>query len=138
MTDRPSIVEFLRARLDEDDRSARWMDHFNIDDGGYYSCPAVHTEPYGDDLPWGEDACDCHLEKHRKRALAEVEAKRWILDTLVPEVEDMDETIHQQFCGATYPDAHHYITVALLRQMALLYADHPDYDPDWAPDKAVT
>lgn len=59
--------------------------------------------------------------RHRERMLREVEAKRRILD------------LHQRGafpdcreCGNDYP----CVTVRLL---ALMYADHPDYDEEWRP-----
>jgi len=93
MTGRPSITEFLRARLDEDQQRADRMDHRNIDDGGYYSCPATRSEAWGD-LPTD---CDCNLEARRKRALAEVEAKRGVVDWCIEVIGDRDLSTYDQF-----------------------------------------
>lgn len=73
------VVSGLLAKLDEEEAAANRMGHANPDDGGYYSCPAVHTEPYGD-LPWGEDACDCGLKQRRESVLRLCQAHRDIVN----------------------------------------------------------
>jgi hypothetical protein len=59
------------------------------------------------------------------RVLAECQAKRRIVDTCVPRVEitDMGSADRQFIPGP--PD------MALLRLLALPYADHPDYRSEW-------
>jgi hypothetical protein len=78
----PDLVSDLLAKLDEEEAAANRMGHANPDDGGYYSCPAVHTEPYGD-LPWGEDACDCGLKQRREAILRLCRAHRDLIDMYV-------------------------------------------------------
>lgn len=124
-----TIIEFLRTRLDEDEQVARkagpppWrFGDMQIRDA-QGDLVVKHT--------WPQEAE--HIARwDPARVLAEVDAKRWMLDTLVPEVEDMDETLHQEFCGRDRPDAHSYIAAQLLARLAQLYTDHPDYDPAWA------
>lgn len=76
------LVSRLLAAIEEVERRANTQGHRNPDDGGYYSCPAVHTEPYGD-LPWGEDACDCGLAERRADALRLCQAHRDIVAAYV-------------------------------------------------------
>ena len=75
------VVDFLRARLDEDEAVAR-------------KAPA--------------------------RVLREVEAKRRIIQEHVDQVE-MDDPCVPIVAGERP-----------LRHLAAVYADHPDYDPEWA------
>lgn len=84
--DQPTLVEFLRARLDEDEQMARaageegsrWTDHYgsvhaeDTDDPGV---PVVYNEG----RPTDEQAA--HIARHDPaRVLAEVEAKRRIIE----------------------------------------------------------
>lgn len=128
MTD---LVEFLRARLDEDERIARG----EITRREVWQSKLDQMRRFGEMVGVGLiDYDELGAPGDPARVLVEVETKRWIIDALVPEVEDMDETIHQEFCGAANPDAHNYIAAQLLQRMAQIYADHPDYDPAWAPE----
>lgn len=96
MTD---LVEFLRARLDEDVEQVR---------------------------NWG---CDCLVEGFtasdhgvscQVRVLAEVEAKRRILELKPPNSKFSD---YDGGCRSTWED--------VLWELAQPYADHPDFDPAW-------
>jgi len=127
MTD---LVEFLRARLDEDERIARariegsdWMD--------FERCKDIH-HPHADYLP--------HFNPYR--VLAEVEAKRRIID-LHGESKYITNRYDCNICtdngvtndqdsGETFaePEAWPCRTIRLL---ALPYSDHPDYQQEWRP-----
>lgn len=95
------IVEFLRARLDEDEREAkvcldRWA-----------------TEGHGTRRRWD-------------RQLREVEAKRRVLYTC--------DTATRMWLHARteeYADGVADPGDTILRALAAVYADHPDYDPAW-------
>ncbi|MDT9688182.1 DUF6221 family protein [Streptomyces sp. P9(2023)] len=98
------LIAFLRARLDEDEQTAR-----AASDGWYLYDPeqAIAFVPVEDTQ---------HIARHTPaRVLAEVDAKRRILNDLWggPDHEDMW--------------AHH------IRLLALPYADHPDYRDEWRP-----
>lgn len=69
---------------------SRWQ-HDDPDDGGYYCCPALRTEPLGDLGPesFGEENCTCGVRARRAK---------------------------------------------ILRLLALPYADHPDYLAEWKPE----
>jgi hypothetical protein len=99
------LIAFIRARLDDDERGAP-SEHYNPDEGGYYSCPAARDEGYG------KGDCLCGLAEKRRRALAEVDAKRRILEWLTP----VDRT---------------GMAAVLLRTLALPYASHTDFRAEW-------
>lgn len=110
------LVAFLRARLDEDaarqqDRFERWhhRDCESLPDGNY---PTF--------------ACDCGVPA---RALADVQAKRALLDEHVSSQQTLD--------AIDYPDMQDVGRVAgletALQYEALPYSNHPDYREDWRP-----
>ncbi len=113
------LVQFLRARLDEDERTARRAgDSFRqIGETGVI----VATE--------GDRAEECasanwagvaeHIARHDPaRVLAEVEAKRRVIGRMVN---------HATVMGAD--EVHGDV----LRSLALPFADHPDYRAEWRP-----
>lgn len=100
------LVEFLRARLDEEQAEAEKL--ADVDD--YPLDPwEIKREETGE---WNSYA---YLRISKARALAEVEAKRRMIDDTWggPDHQDMWE--------------HH------MRLLALPYRDHPDYQKEWAP-----
>lgn len=101
-----SLVEFLRARLDEDEAAAKaWL-------------------PFGNP----DDAARAHIARHDPaRVLAEVEAKRRIIDLHGAEPHE---------CVAWdgdlgLPCTCYEVDCPTLLLLALLYASHPDYDEAW-------
>lgn len=102
MTD---VVEFLRARLGEDDGPPTGPEH-------RYG----HTDACD---WWGDNPgyCTCN---GRRRAWREVEAKRAILK----EIESRDDFNPEMWGMARLP-------TRTLLALASVYADHPDYDPEW-------
>ncbi|WP_377274356.1 DUF6221 family protein [Peterkaempfera sp. SMS 1(5)a] len=129
-------MAFLRARLDDDEQTARaaggrgqqaWETDFSGEDPlGLPSWPAVVR--YTTDgrlrgavahLPVMEERSEdrmAHIARHDpRRVLAEVDAKRRIIAEY--EANSVDEwPLFPLFC------------------LALPYASHPDYRPEWAPD----
>lgn len=104
------LVEFLRARLDEDERVATVL---------------------GDDMrqswaiPEDESVAVIHMHRHAPaRVLAEVDAKRRLLD-----LHSAEEGQHPDFC---WHDKHE-LPCPTLRLLALPYAGRPDYRPEWRP-----
>lgn len=129
------LVEFLRARLAEDERAARaatpgpWIAHKYID----YDCDfeatigtgaGVHeqTNIVGHGYEGGgvqklDDAR--FIARHDPaRVLREVEAKRRLVDRYAWLRE------HGDTGGAAW----------VLPLLAAAYADHPDFRPEWAPE----
>lgn len=118
-TDGMTLVEFLRARLDEDEASARAASP------GRWTATGTRVERGSDTLarlaiPSGmyptRRADAEHIARWDPvRVLAEIEAKRHILRLLEPPT-DVD-----WFCEE------------IAAVMAQPYADHPDYDEAWRP-----
>lgn len=112
-----SIVEFLRARLDEDEAAAR--EAIAIRKRDYAHQPWVNDPDYTfkawDDYPSGV------IMAGPERVLREVEAKRRIVDDYrVPTLDD---------CQTDWDTPPPLWT---LHALASVYADHPDYDPEWS------
>lgn len=120
------LVQFLRARLDEDEQAARRAgDSFRqIGETGVI----VATE--------GDRAEECasanwagiaeHIVRHDPaRVLAEVEAKRELLADYERFVAE-----RRRMMGGwdSYPEPSPVLTA-----FATVYADHPDYRPEWRP-----
>lgn len=117
------LVEFLRARLDEDEALAReappgpW--HIGNAVDPTQPC-SVHTFPgvrlVADGLNW---LVAEHIAHHNPaRVLAEVEAKRQMLDQHVGYYGTGDDS--------SWP-------VRVLTLLALPYTSHPDYREEWKP-----
>ena len=114
------LVTFLLARLDEDEATLRQP-------------PGPHSDYHGSD-PYGafSPSCPACLAgwPGRRRALAEVEAKRRIVNLHRPEVFEDEPAeafcTHDQRTSGLWP-------CPTMRLLALPYADHPDYDETWRP-----
>jgi hypothetical protein len=126
------LVEFLRARLIEDETTALAADGDSIEaiplyEGvGYLTLRGDHADRYTGELP--ATLAD-HVARHDPaRILSEVRAKRRILAEVVPEIDGMEDRIDGEW-GAGDPAERE--SMALLRLLALPYADHPDYRAEW-------
>ena len=118
------IVEFLRARLDEDEAMAR---------DAYYDGQrwvpeeeaVVAADRDLDPLLFLDRKRDAQHAAHwsPERVLREVEAKRRIVDEIA-QCHDYDPKI-EMWGMARLP-------ARTLLALASTYADHPDYDPEWA------
>ncbi|MFD8949449.1 DUF6221 family protein [Streptomyces xanthophaeus] len=165
------LVQFLRARLNEDEAPARgtgtplnWHQGPHSDDPDWTDAetvlmwPPEHHTPYEQDKHWrGLDAREsglaAHIARHDPaRILAEVTAKRKVIGQLeamphyawdgrdeygCPKVMPAEEWARgmagvPQDCSCGR-DAH---VTSVLRLLALPYASHPNYRPEWAPDQA--
>ena len=142
-----TLTEFLTARLDEDEEVARraspggWRygDVESVAGGTLYDetrriADIIYENPEDHDGYWTRhllepeaDANGAHIARHDPaRVLAEVEAKRRIVEAWVRADE----------AAGSYPGTDAGIEMGLHEAIALLalpYADHPDYDPDWKP-----
>lgn len=130
------LLEFLRARLDEDEQVARAAMR-KASDANWTSgdlCDSICAGNSGDYVvvgPYGylADELKAYLVMNDPaRVLTEVEAKRRILD-LIPEINNIDRLVESEWGSgpewATVMDR-------LLRLMALPYVSHPDYSPVWS------
>jgi len=149
-----SLVEFLLARIEEDEASARaavgndgpptWLE--DDTDGVYGVRPDVdwdevcqsHTYGVPNECDFNPTACGIsmtddlvlehararHIARHDPaRVLAECAAKRQIL----ADHEPYDGT---ELCGG-HDGRHTVEQCALRRVLAMPYAGHPDYNPEW-------
>lgn len=121
------LVEFLLARITEDEEEARFHpDAVNWPDGvtpigGLYTW-------VGRDGSYGTGITEEHL-------LAECEAKRRIIEEHGPSV-NYGEFWACSACGELDDVgdwAPVYLPCQTLRLLSLPYADHPDYDAEWRP-----
>ncbi|MFF1416541.1 DUF6221 family protein [Streptomyces sp. NPDC058280] len=137
------LVEFLRARYDEDAEAARkaaeghggtpaWRPEV-LADPDYPAQPVLHIGDRtilaglpGDEDPFRADEL-VHIARHDPaRILREIDAKRRALDHY--------EEFRGFAKGGTAPFRLAAGAVAMQIQiMALPYGDHPDYREDWRP-----
>lgn len=135
------LTAFLLARIAEDEQIARearqyspppWTAVDSAISGGMVCCDhdPMHSDPEEEDTyvagcEHRHDA-DFIARWDPDRALAEVEARRQILDLYEVQLTKSAENSMEEDCAWTLGPV-----VALL---ALPYADHPDYRPEWAPE----
>lgn len=115
MTAESPIVAFLNARYDEDEQAAR-----RAGTHCWHECDDGDLE-FHDRFAW-------------ERVLREVEAKRRILDDMVPVLDDLNEIAYGEGQAARRPgrpgeymDQEREPTLHLLRLLALPHEGHPDY-----------
>lgn len=122
------LVDFLRARLDEDETVAReaggesWPMPERV---GYENLESVSGEVvmYGDS--WRDDMGP-HIARHDPaRVLADVEAKRRIVDRYAKIAAGNGETTELAF--------HEQGLFEAVLYLASAYAYHPDYSEEWKP-----
>ena len=113
-----TLVEFLRARLDEDEEVARETRRFEQ--------RVPHTER------WFASHGNAITSMAPHRAVAEVDAKRRIIDEHEPSGNYVYRDDGTPACG-TCGDYTVEWPCDTLKLFALPYADHPDYDPAWRP-----
>lgn len=121
-----NITDFLRARLDEDEQTARgaeapqWVSYeqdCDVHVGGRPDGP--HVALLGRSSWEGVVGNAAHIARHDPaRVLREVKAKRRVIGRLNSHAAVMGE------------DEMHRDVLSIL---AAVYADHPDYNPDWRP-----
>lgn len=121
-----TLVDFLRARLDEDEAVAKaavreeyrhWEGSGpdRYDEGRVYANGEVIVWDEG--TPSGE--CALHIARHDPaRVLADVQAKREIISWVTLYVRNLPPGVRAD---------------GIIRRLAVVYADHPDYQPEWTP-----
>jgi hypothetical protein len=114
------LTEWLRAQLDEADQE---VDFIHADD-----CPSV-VVAYDDGTSQRMvGPCNCGVPQYLR---TEVEAKRRILDQVVPDVRRMEERIGEEWSSGE--PGNHDTSDALIRLLALPCADRPGYREEWRP-----
>lgn len=122
-----NLTDFLLARVAEDEHDAyhaqgilgmvsHWHEVETLRQRGLTRADARHVHH------WSAD-----------RVLAECEIKRKLIGPLARDGDDLpwdDETPEQH---QVRRDAEAAVWLRVVRLLALPYADHPDYDPEWRP-----
>ncbi|MEU7010383.1 DUF6221 family protein [Streptomyces sp. NPDC046332] len=143
------LIAFLRARLDEDEQEAKARRGIfpspGVQDDGYVW---LHIRPGGnavitryprpvegyDDMAKLRNWADTENGWTQRRVLAEVDAKRRIIDLHALEYRERPERVigesDEPFCAECLGEG---FPCETLRLFALPYADHPDYRDEWRP-----
>ncbi|MGC0365029.1 hypothetical protein ABH922_003013 [Rhodococcus sp. 27YEA15] len=128
------IVEFLEARIAEDEAVARDAAKHHGQDGWHVN--AVPHEGLivwdSTDVPGHSTPTTVHLARHDPaRILREVAAKRAIL-AQAREAEEYYAHMRGNGLPAAKAGGHVDALTVTLTHLASTYADHPDYDESWA------
>lgn len=111
------LVEFLLARIGEDEAEAKFCIDAGISEPGYHLLQQIYTS-----FPEDGHAADLADRFSPARVLAECAAKRAIVDAL----SDYDD-------GHVWASAEGSRAEDALLALAQPYASHPDYRQEWAP-----
>lgn len=119
MSGMDDLVTWLRAQLDDDERAAR----------------AAQRYWHGVRIESATEAEEDHARRwDPERVLAEVDAKRRILDQIVPDVNGMDAQIEGEWgCGPRDEVDDPYVGDTLTKLLALPYAGRSGYQEEWRP-----
>ncbi len=122
------LVAFLAARLDEDEQAAQSA----VDELANWGGPWLAI---ADDIAkrahFDADEIGEHIARwDPARVLAEVEAKRRIIDEHEPLQNGCCDTCCED---GPYGDSNQAWPCRTVRLLALPYADHPDYREEWRP-----
>ncbi|MCP9998011.1 DUF6221 family protein [Streptomyces werraensis] len=134
-----SLVEFLTAQFNREAAEARYARDRNAElPLQLRSAGERVKDMYGDPEPpedevnpadrmwWlAKDAADWIEQHGPERVLADIEAKRRILY--------LAEQLPKVTASTDMFDNHRDAWAEVLKQLALPYADHPDYRPEWRP-----
>lgn len=114
------LVEFLHARLDEDERLAQA--------GRVEGDLFIDFKPTnGDEEGPGEAALLAHIGNWDPiRVLAEVKVKRRIISRC-------ESLLDERTASSELDWAADFLAHDVLRDLAAPHASHPDYSPSWAP-----
>lgn len=112
-----TIVEFIEARLAEDEQTAREADGSN------------HVHAIGDRLECGSTRCAHDVRHNPARVLRQCATLRAMLRH-ADEAGDLDMTVDAE--RAVGPRTDPYIDDLMRRDIAAIWSDHPDYKTAWA------
>lgn len=139
------LVEFLRARLDEDEQVARAAGERNADDWLYRTPWRLRVDPEDEALAMVIDADETtrkavdvtgwlvneaarHIVRHDPaRVLADMAAKRRVVSECAPYSPPYSDP----------DDGTPYFADLILRLLALPYREHPSYKQEWTPEGVV-
>lgn len=125
------LVEFLRARVDEDAAYARCAMWEGSDNRADWSLPCSATVDVGGDTFYaGDRDVAQHVARHDPaRVLAEVAAKR----AIVALHGERDGECMSCAYGGGFSVRYDDHPCDTLRHLAAVYAGHVDYRAEWAP-----
>lgn len=113
-----TVTEFLLARITEDEHQLA----ANLRDADVI-----------DTIPGTDPSYTAMVRQMQERPFRECEAKRRILDL---HEENEQQRVPASRLGPelfTCAECQDFLPCPTLRALAAVYADHPDYDPAWAP-----
>lgn len=122
-----TITEFLYARLDEDEataRAARGATWVASQRGGVVDLDDTHRHQIagGDGgLAWSDAEFMAYHDP--ARALREIAAKRFLIDQWADRYSTNPHIVAYEVSDA----------IDVLHALATVYADHPDYRQEWTP-----
>ncbi|MFD5089349.1 DUF6221 family protein [Amycolatopsis thailandensis] len=133
------LIAWLRRQIDDDEEIARaagasrWRASSEETGDGHNVYFALSAEDEADSFAstYGAEADKAeHIVRHEPvRVLADVAAKRRILDEVVPKINAMDDKIEDEWGdGGEGPHDEAWL---LARLLALPYADRPGYCEAW-------
>jgi hypothetical protein len=120
------LIEFFKARLDEETAQVKQQpDKFETN---IRSWAVIAT---------CEEAWPCtpYLRTAKKRSLADIRARRYILDQYDRWLRETDLIYRTvgQLRDTSVDTVWRLAFEDVVRQLAAVYADHPDYRQEWAP-----
>lgn len=135
------LVQFLRERLDEDERTARAVLWPGSGNRSAWDLPASATVEVGtDEFYAGDRTVAQHIVRHDPaRVLADIEVKRYYLELYADAVEREAARKGPGYHDGRDPeqvdseDAAAAMLEGFARRFAAVYHDHPDYRPEWKP-----
>jgi hypothetical protein len=140
-----TLTEFLLARIAEDEAVALGLEHTKAhvgpwDVGGLTKPESVNIGTYwpvrdadGAAVGWTALSSDAwHIARHDPaRVLAECEAKRRIVES-ADEATGLDLQVDSEFrVGRRDTAKEPYLGDVILRALASVYANHPDFREEW-------
>lgn len=138
-----TITEFLLARIGEDEAVARidpddWRFWHDLDGSGEAAERQLHTARCGVLMGEFMEKCECNA---RARILAECAAKRGIVEAYEDERQrknaynrgyDEGQLNEADLRRRLSSNARYAGLEIAVLSLASVYADHPDYQPEWA------
>ena len=127
------LVDFLRARLDDDEQTAREAAKIDGDQWSVAGPSSNDPDRVEGNTGWGAVGYDMvepvvhHVARHDPaRVLREVAAKRAILERYAVSVKEAE------LSAGGWADGYDRALELCVRSVAAVYADHPAYRAEWA------
>jgi hypothetical protein len=128
------LIAFLRARLDEDERTARSVLWDGSGNTLKWDLPFSATVQVGSEVFTTDDSAVAdHIARHDPaRVLAEVDAKRRIVDECAYWINKINASATDKY---PYPNLAERgeVVLPVITLLALPYASHPAYRDEWRP-----